>query len=134
MKTLFVCDGNVARSQEAAIFFDDLTGAEHTATSAGVNVKAGKPIDPLVVEVMGEVGHTMSYCYRKLIIPEMVKAVDLVVSFKPEDELPEWVLDLTAPSYWDVADPKGQPLSFHRAVRDEIYKLTTNLVAEFDIK
>lgn len=133
MNTLFICDGNVARSQEAAIFFDVLTATDHSATSAGVNVKVGKPIDPLVVEVMGEMGHAMSFCYRKLIVPEMVEAADLVVSFKPESELPEWVPDLKTTSYWDVADPKGQPIEFHRAIRDEIYALTTELIATLDV-
>ena len=50
MNVLFVCNGNVARSQEAEIFFNTLKEKDDTiARSGGINVKLGKSIDPLVI-------------------------------------------------------------------------------------
>lgn len=118
MKILFICDGNVARSQEAALFLHTLSGGKHQAFSAGVNPKIGKPIDPTVVEVMQEIGYSMKGCVRKHIDPEAVKAVDMVVSFKPASELPEFVRNLNNVRYWDIADPRQAPIDVHRKTRD----------------
>lgn len=92
MKILFVCNGNVARSLEAELLFNALKAdSQSLAISGGVNVKICKPIDPLVVEVMNEFGYDISNAHRKFVDKYMAKSADLVVSFKPKHELPEYV-------------------------------------------
>ena len=131
MKILFVCNGNVARSQEAEAFFNSMwPGEEDYASSCGVNVRVGKPIDPFVVQVMDEVGLGVSRAERKFIKVEMVENADIVVSFKPKNELPEYLMKTDRVRFWDVADPRHQPVEFHRQVRDEIRHRVTALVAE----
>lgn len=115
MNYLFICNGNVARSQEAEAFFNaKKTSEADTAQSAGINVKLGKPIDPLVVEVMNEIGYDVSGAVRKFVDEDMVADSDKIISFKPVEELP---------------DPQHQPIEFHRAVRDNIAARVLNLVA-----
>lgn len=72
MKYLFICNGNVARSQEAEIFFDATKNSQtNTAQSAGVNVTIGKPIDPKVIEVMREIGYEMPDAVCKFVTEDM---------------------------------------------------------------
>lgn len=131
MEILFVCNGNVARSQEAELFFNALkTDSQSLAISAGVNAMPGKPIDPLVVEAMDELGYDVSNAQRKLIDENMVNSADLIVSFKPKDELPEYIQRHNNVRYWNVADPQHQPIEFHRRVRDNVMKSIEDLIKE----
>ncbi len=129
MNYLFVCNGNVARSQEAEAFFNDLNkGSTDRSESAGINVKLGKPIDPLVVEVMNELGFDVSNSKRKFINEEIVDRADVIISFKPLDELPDFLRVRKDIIFWQVADPQHQSIEFHREVRDAIRRLVSNLV------
>jgi len=130
MKILFICDGNVARSQEAELFVNALSGGKHHAVSAGVNPKIGKPIDPLVVEAMKEIGYGMDANVRKGVDETTVNSMDMIVSFKPAHELPEFVRSRDNVRYWEVADPRGQSLAFHRKTRDLVKSRVESLLAE----
>jgi arsenate reductase len=56
-KVLFVCIHNSARSQMAEAFLNQMCGAEFEARSAGL--EPGQ-LNPIVVEVMGELGLDLS--------------------------------------------------------------------------
>ncbi|MEO5498890.1 MAG: low molecular weight phosphatase family protein [Candidatus Saccharimonadales bacterium] len=131
MNILFVCNGNVARSQEAEVFFNDLS-EDDIAYSCGINVKIGKPIDPLVTEVMKESDYSMKSAVRKFIDKEMIDKADIIVSFKPENELPEVLKGSGKLRYWQVDDPQHQDIEFHRRVRDEVKSKVTSLISELD--
>lgn len=134
MKILFVCNGNVARSQEAEVFFNTLKNDEQSvAESGGINVKLGKPIDPLVIEVMTEIGYDVSKAQRKFVEEKLVENADIVVSFKPKDELPEYLQSNKNIRYWNVADPQHQPIEFHRQVRDNVKIRVSDLINELNI-
>lgn len=130
MRILFICDGNVARSQEAELFVNTLSKGRHHAISAGVNPKIGKPIDPNVVEVMKEMGYDMSASFRKEINEAVAGEADMIVSFKSAEELPEFVRSKNNVRYWKVADPARQPIEFHRKVRDLVRSKVEALLAE----
>lgn len=132
MNYLFICNGNVARSQEAESFFNaNKTNETDAAQSAGINVKLGKPIDPLVVEVMNELGFDLSNNERKFVSEEMVNIANRIISFKPIDELPDYLQarkdDI---ELWEVPDPQAQPIEFHRKVRDDIAARIIKLVSK----
>lgn len=134
MKILFVCNGNVARSQEAELFFNALKHDNNSlASSGGVNVKLGKLIDPLVVEVMDEIGYDISGAVRKFADGKMAQDADIVVSFKPEDELPDFIRNHPNVRYWKVADPQAQPIEFHREVRDAVQQKVTDLIEQLGL-
>lgn len=131
MNVLFICNGNVARSQEAALYFDILkVNPDDIATSAGINPIPGKPIDPYVVETLAEDGLSMNGCYRKQLTPEMVAVVDHVISFVEIEKLPDFARIHSGISFWDVPDPRHQNADFHRQVRDAIKKRVKELLAE----
>ena len=128
---LFVCNGNVARSQEAEVFINALDQNNNVhATSGGVDVIIGKPIDPLVVAVMAEIGYDMSSAKRKFVDEAMARSADILVSFKPEEELPDFIKHHPDIKYWSVLDPRMQPVEVHRQVRDEIKMRVSSLINE----
>lgn len=132
MNYLFVCNGNVARSQEAEALFNASKADESdTAQSAGINVKVGKPIDPLVVEVMREVGFDLSHNERKFVNEEVVHSADKIISFKPVEELPDYLQSrIDDIELWEVPDPQHQDIEFHRKVRDDIAARVLALVSK----
>lgn len=135
MNILFICNGNVARSQEAEGFFNVLAkNADLHAASAGINVKVGKPIDPMVVEVMHEIGYNLADKVRKFVTKDQVNTADVIVSFKPAHELPEYINQKDNVRYWVVSDPQQQSIEFHRKVRDEVKNKVEQLLGELPTK
>lgn len=131
MNYLFICNGNVARSQEAEVFFNASKSELDTVQSAGINVKIGKPIDPLVIEAMKEVGFDVSHAERKFVNEEMTRGADKIISFKPIEELPEYLQSRTEDiELWEVPDPQHQDIEFHRKVRDDIAARVLVLVSK----
>lgn len=130
MNYLFICNGNVARSQQAEAFFNALkTSESDTAQSAGVDVTIGKPIASDVIDVMKEIGYEMQGAIRKFVTEDMVNNADKILSFKPLDELPSYLQERkTDIEFWNVPDPRHQSIEFHRKVRDDIKARVTQLV------
>lgn len=128
MKVLFICRGNVARSQEAALFCEKLSAGTIMAESAGIRPIIGKPIDPDVVTVMNELGYDMSSCYRKALAKNMIAAADVVVSFVPRCELPEYAAVHPVVQSWYVPDPRHKGTAYHRRVRGQIQHKVEELV------
>jgi len=130
MNVLFICNGNVARSQEAEAYFNTMVNDPRMhAYSAGVNVKEGKPIDPLVVQAMREDGIVFDNAKRKPLTEKLSNTADLIISFKPADELPEYTRKLNV-RYWNVEDPQDHDLNYHRMIRDKVRLLVRQLIDE----
>jgi len=119
MKILFVCSGNVARSQEAAAFYNQLTDS-CDAESAGTAAIDGKVLDPLVLQVMSEVGLDLMNAHRKSLTPEAIDNAETIISFVALDMIPMGALDGKRILYWEEPDPRGNSLDGHRQTRDAI--------------
>ena len=119
MTVLFVCNGNSARSQEAEAFFNHVDQRD-VAISGGTDVILGKPIDPLAVQVMAEAGIDVSGAQRKSVTAEMAAQAARIISFKPLNELPDFLAKSDKIEVWEIADPRGQSPGFHRQTRDAI--------------
>lgn len=126
MKILFVCRGNVGRSQMAEGLFTK-TMPQHDVVSAGTKLSGPEqsleslmPDNP-VVAVMAEIGVDMSKSIRKQVTPEMAHDADKIILVVDEhDPIPEYLAQNDKTITWNVPDPKGQSLEFHREVRDQI--------------
>ena len=133
MKVLFVCNGNVGRSQIAEAFFNKLS-TKHQASSAGISAEqySGKTVGEItgsaVVECAKEAGLDIASKKPKQLTPEMASKADLIVSM---EELPSFV-NRSKVRFWKVKNPKGMPLDGYRLVLNQVKALVEQLVTELD--
>lgn len=128
MKILFICKGNVGRSQIAEALFRKKFGDAHDVVSAGTALSGPEqPIGELmpnikeVLDVMQEEGMDVSMYVRNQLTEKMVEDADKVVAIVEEDFLlPEYLLDSPKLIRWNVPDPKGKDLEFTREVKNQI--------------
>lgn len=121
-KVLFVCLGNVARSQVAEAFYNNFSQTSG-AISAGVlnstPAKYGKPI-PEVVTVMNEVGIDISKQRVKTVTEEMVINADEIYVLNKKEDCPSFIVSSPKTKYWNIEDPFGTTIDNFREIRDEI--------------
>lgn len=124
---LFVCVENAGRSQMAEGFFNKNAPEGYRAISAGT--KPVSQINPVVIEVMKEVGIDISNQKSKEITEDMMrnsfKTVNMGCMVKescPTLFLPD-VLD------WNLEDPKGKSVEKVTELRDQIDQRVKELVA-----
>jgi arsenate reductase (thioredoxin) len=131
MKILFICKGNVGRSQMAEALFRKKWGSKHEAFSAGTAISGPEqPIGELLpgiqemLDVMSEEGLDVSMYVRKQLMPEMVEQADTVIAIV-EDEvvLPEYLSASQKLVRWNVEDPKGKDIETTRRIKNEIKAL-----------
>ncbi|QQR50326.1 hypothetical protein IPF86_00170 [Candidatus Nomurabacteria bacterium] len=128
MNILFLCKGNVGRSQIAEALFRKQFGDQHTVVSAGTKLSGPEqPIGELlpniqeVLDVMSEEGLDVAPAIRKQMTEEMVNSADIVVAIMEDtEELPEYLINSSKLTRWSIPDPKGKDLVFTRNVRDQI--------------
>src|SRR3989344_5774742 len=140
MKILFVCRGNVGRSQIAEAIFRHLIHAKFSVQSAGVEALGddGTNLDGMllknrysskhVIESLKEIDIDVSNNVIKRIAQKMVKDADKIIVMIKPDAIPEYLKTNTRVIFWDIKDPDGQTLEYHRKTRDEIKKLVEQLV------
>lgn len=137
MKILFICAGNVARSQIAEAIFNDSSQEKNIAISAGTKVvrkgsnKEGQKIiekDLNVIKVMKEIGIDVSNNTRNQLTLEMFTEAERVVVMMPSENLPEYLKPSDKVVFWEVPDPYNQSFEFMRQVRDQIQSMVNNLI------
>ena len=127
---LFVCLHNAGRSQMSAALFARAAGARHRALSAGTT--PGNRVHPEVVAVMREPGFEIDLadCVPQLLTDALATEADVVVTMGCGDACPyipgKRYLD------WQLPDPKGQPITVVRGIRDDIAERVEQLVLELD--
>jgi protein-tyrosine-phosphatase len=128
MKILFICKGNVGRSQIAEALFRKKFGNAHQVFSAGTKLSGPEqPIGELmpnikeVLYVMSEEGIDVSGNIRKQLTEQMVTDADkVIVIMEDEEVLPDYLAQSSKLIRWNVPDPKGKDLVFTRAVKNQI--------------
>ncbi len=116
-RVIFACVHNAGRSQMAAALFTALADpAKAVAVSAGT--RPGDRVHPEVVEVMGELGIDLSGQRPQELTGQLARDAFLLVTMGCGDECP-YVPGLKRDD-WPLDDPKGQPLTKVRRIRDEV--------------
>ena len=135
IRVLFICGHNSGRSQIAEAFLNDIAGNQIHVESAGLEPK---PVNPLVIEVMQELGFDLSG----------VKS-DSVFDFFKEGRLYDYVITvcdetasgqcpvfpgITQRFHWPFQDPEeltgtnAEKLNDLRKIRDQIREKITDWI------
>ena len=131
MKVLFVCHGNVSRSQRAMTMFNELS-KKHSSTSAGTHVgeKEGYLLHEDVINSMKEIGYDLSQNRRKQLTKEMVEKADKIIVMAAKEDWPDYLKNSKKVTFWKVDDDKGQNYEFARKVARQVKKKVEELVKE----
>ncbi|MDO8593005.1 MAG: hypothetical protein Q7R92_04550 [bacterium] len=121
-KILFICAGNVARSQMAEAYYNSFTNSR-AGFSAGVlaftPLKYGQPAEE-AIQAMTEDGLDISQNKVKYITEKMVRQSDKVIIMCRQEQCPEFLLKSSKITFWPVDDPYGTDLDNFRKIRDAI--------------
>lgn len=140
MKILFVCRGNVGRSQMAEVIFNKIVKDDSTSSSAGTLVfnKENESRDGFmlkdtkgaeyVIESLGELGVDVGDNKRTQLTLDMLDEYDKVVVMAEPDNIPDYLNESNKMIYWEVEDPKGMDLEGTNKIRDQIDGLVRKLV------
>ena len=122
---LFVCLHNAGRSQMSQALFERAADGMHTALSAGTT--PAEQVHPEVVEVMRELDIELSDRTPRLLTQELAEQADVIVTMGCGEECPY----IPGKRYidWELPDPQGRPRAEVRAIRDEIERRVTELLA-----
>lgn len=129
-RVMFVCKKNSRRSQMAEGFAKALGKGKIVVTSSGLEASQ---VDPLVTQVMSEVGIDVSSQTSKPLSDFNPASYDAVISLcgcgvnLPTD----WVLRDVFED-WQLDDPEGQAIETFRHVRDEVKERVVKLIESLD--
>jgi len=142
MKILFICAGNVGRSQIAEAIFNNISKSS-SAISAGTKViregsnREGQKLkdkDMNIVMVMDEMGIDVSNYTRKQLTEEMFNETDKVIVINPSENIPEYVKQDKKTIFWEIPDPFNQDIEFARQVRNQLQTMVSNFIKILDQK
>ncbi len=125
-EVLFVCVHNAGRSQMAAALLDHHASGRVRVRSAG-STPADR-LNPVVVQVMAEIGLDLAREFPKPLTEDAVHAADVVIAMGCGDACPIYsgkrYLD------WSLADPAGLSVEQVRPIRDDIDRRVRALLTE----
>ena len=142
---LFVCTGNTCRSPMAEqIFNEQARGLSAHAISAGLNAKAGSPINPQASDALVNLGYVPTSHSSTLVSTEAVQEADVILTFTEDQKnelgqrFPTAVQKLftiseyansTSGKHEDVSDPYGKSAEVYRETAQTIQSLVGLIVS-----
>lgn len=134
-KVLFVCEGNVNRSQMAATFLNSLSSGVEVRSAGTLTPthREGQLISTITqagIDAMAAVGHDMSKALMHRLTPEMVAWADKVVVMgeTPGGPLPDFLAHSPKLERWDVPDPGYGHIEITEA-RDMIFEKVRKMLS-----
>ena len=122
MSILFICDGNIGRSQIAQAYYNFLTNSKD-ATSAGVDITSPSRYDhptKEIITVMNEEKIDLSKNKVKTVNKDMVNLADNIYILCKKNKCPEFLLESKKITCWNIKDPFNEDINETRKVRDII--------------
>jgi protein-tyrosine-phosphatase len=129
-RVLFVCVENAGRSQMAEAFARKYGDGKVEALSAGT--MPSKEVNPVVIQVMQEIGIDLTANRPKAITRQMVQDADMIIVMgcSAEGFCPAPLLSKVVD--WQIEDPKDKPIEKVREIRDELDSRIRKLINEIN--
>ena len=132
IRVLFICGHNSGRSQIAEALLNDMAGDRIHVESAGLEPK---PINPLVIEVMQEIGYDLSEAQSGSVFDffKQGRLYDYVITVCDETAAGQCPVfpGITKRFHWPFKDPEAltgtheEKLEALREIRNQIREKTT---------
>ena len=123
---LFVCVENAGRSQMAEAFFRKFAPNQFNVSSAGTIPSS--QLNPIVIQVMKEIGIDMTNQQPKLLSDAMVDDSFKIINMRCMDKELCPSLFVKDVIDWSISDPKEESLDNVREIRDKIRLEVMNLI------
>ncbi len=123
---LFVCVENAGRSQIAEAFFRKFASSKFNVLSAGT--QPSSQLNPLVVEVMKEVGIDITNQSPKILSNNMIKSSFKTINMGCMDKKSCPSLFENNIVDWNISDPKEKTIEQVRQIRDQIEREVLQLI------
>lgn len=127
---LFVCVENTGRSQMAEAFFREFASKQFNVLSAGT--MPSSQLNPIVIEVMKEIGIDMTKQTPKLLSDSMIKNSSKTINMGCMDRKSCPSLFVKNILDWNISDPKEKSIEEVRLIRDKIKSKVLNLVKSLE--
>jgi len=127
---LFVCIENAGRSQMAEAFFRKFTEGKFNVISAGTDPST--KLNPIVVQVMKEIGIDISSQFPKTISNSMIGNSFKTVNMGCMDKESCPALFVKDIINWNIPDPKEKTIEYVRKIRDQIKSEVLSLIKSID--
>ncbi len=133
-KVLFICRGNVGRSQMASELFNSINTTK--SDSAGTNPKFPEltvgeiPKAKNAFVVMQELGLDITQNTRRRITPEILDDYDIAICMAEPDTMPDFLTHSPKLEMWSITDPADMDLADTRQIRDQIFAKVKELSAK----
>ena len=126
-RILFVCVQNSGRSQMAEALLNHMAKGKAIGYSAGTS--PAEQVNPVVTQVMDEIGISMKDHRPKSLTPDMLQDMDLIITMgcSAEGVCPA---SFVLTDDWNLEDPKDKPVEEVRKIRDEIKRRVAILVRD----
>ena len=126
-RILFVCVQNSGRSQMAEALLNHMANGKAIGYSAGTS--PAEQVNPVVTQVMDEIGISMKDHRPKSLTPDMLQDMDLIITMgcSAEGVCPA---SFVLTDDWNLEDPKDKPVEEVRKIRDEIKRRVAILVRD----
>jgi len=127
---LFVCVENAGRSQMAEAFFRKFAPNHFNVSSAGTTPSS--QLNPIVIQVMKEVGFDMKNQQPKLLSDSMIDSSFKTVNMGCMDKESCPSLFVKDVIDWNISDPKEKSPDDVRMIRDKIKFEVINLIQSLE--
>ena len=127
---LFVCVENAGRSQMAEALFRKYAPTKYTVISAGTTPSS--QLNPVVVEVMKEIGINMTLQSPKILSNDMLENSSKTINMGCIDKESCPALFVDEILDWQISDPKEKSIDDVRKIRDQILKKVLELVKSLE--
>ena len=129
MKIIFICRGNVGRSQMAEALLENYDSG-HKVYSAGTKLSGPEqtiesliPKTNNVIEVMDEENINIRQKRRIQITAETSREFErIILTIDENDPVPEFLKNNSKVEIWNIKDPKGKNLKETRDIKNLIKK------------
>lgn len=121
-KILFICRGNIGRSQMGEAFYNYFTKT-NDAFSAGTSSSTPKSFSKIpkeIVEIMEEEDIDITNHKVKTVTKKMVSEADKVFVMCKKGYCPDFLLNSEKVTFWEIEDPYKKNIEDMKKIRNKI--------------